>query len=622
MLDCAVIKRMDNGTKLRVSFASYFFLLLTVSVSTLLLAARIHAAFDPADDPVLAHAAERVLHGQRPHVDFHDVYSGGLSYLGAASFKMFGTTLLAPRIVLLLFSIPAIAAIWYIASRMLGASAASLVTLLAAAWSVPQYPCPTASWYMLYFVIFATAALFCYVETRNWRWIFAAGLFAGIAILFKVTGIYAVAGGMLFLLFDEQSAQAEDGMRCLSAFSVVVAALLLLFCGGLVFLVHTHPQSAEYYHFVLPGAVLSALLIYREWRSQHLPTVARVRALTDRLLPFLTGAFIAIAAYLAPYMAAGHVGLWFHDVFIAPFARVHSDYFDPLSPIAALLSLPIFGIVAFDTWLRSGKERKIAMAGLCLGCVAAIYLSVRYPFFAGLTWFSAATAIPLLSIVAVVLLIRAGSGGKSTSRFLLLVAMTAMCSLNQYPFSRPIYFCYVAPLLILSIAALVAIREHPGPSLMAPVAAFFLVFAVAVLMPNQIYSRGLTLHPDAQKAFSIPRASGVRGTAGVVDVYERVCIEIAAHGGSGSIYAGPDAAGLYFLTGRENPTPILFEFLAGDDARPDRILAAIDRARVGVVAINHAIHIPSDPMPAELLNGLRSRFPESKTIGNFEVRWR
>ena len=102
---------MDKGTQPRAKSATCFFLLLTVSVSTLLLAARIRAAFDPADDPVLAHAAERVLHGQRPHVDFHDVYSGGLSYLGAASFKMFGTTLLAPRIMLLLFFVPAVAAI-------------------------------------------------------------------------------------------------------------------------------------------------------------------------------------------------------------------------------------------------------------------------------------------------------------------------------------------------------------------------------------------------------------------------------------------------------------------------------------------------------------------------------
>jgi hypothetical protein len=617
-----LLKGMDNGIQPRATFASYFFLLLTVFVSTLLLAARIHDGFDPADDPVLAHAAERVLHGERPQVDFHDVYAGALSHVGAASFEMFGTALLAPRIMLLLFFVPAVAALWYIASKMLGPAAASLVTLLAAAWSVPQYPCPNGSWYMLYFAIFATAALFCFVETRRRRWIFAAGAFAGIAILFKVTGLYVVAGGMLFLLFDEQTCEPAEGKVRLSGFSVLVVGLLLLFCGALVFLVRSHSGPAEYYHFVLPGSALSALLVYREWESRHVPSVSRLQALAGRLLPFLVGACIPIAAYLMPYMVAGQVGVWFHGVFVAPFARVNSAHWAPIGPIAVLLSLPIFGLIAFDIGLRGEKDRRIALAGSCLGCAAAMYLAFRSPYFAGLTWLSVATAIPLLSVIAVVLLLGTKCRGKSTSQFLLLVAMTAMCSLNQYPFSAPIYFCYVAPLLILAMTALVAIRPHPGPSIVVPAALFFLVFAVAILMPNQIYSKGLTLHPDVQKAFSIPRARGIRGSIDVVERYERVCDEIAAHGGSGPIYAGPDASGLYFLTGRKNPTPVLFDFLAGDDDRPDRILADIDRAQVGVVAINHAIRIPSGPMPAELLNALRSRFPESKTIDNFEIRWK
>lgn len=613
---------MDKGTQSGSRFASYFLLLLTVSVSTLLLAARIRAAFDPADDPVEAHAAERVLHGERQHVDFHDVYTGGLSYLDAASFKMFGTNLLAPRIMLLLFFTPAVAAIWYIASIMLGPAAASMVTLLAAVWSVPLYPSPIASWYMLFFAIFTTAALFCYIETHHRRWIFAAGVFAGIAILFKITGLYAVAGGMLFLLFDEQSNQATDGKGRLSVFSAIVTGLLLLFCCALVLLVRAHPGPAAYYHFVLPGVVLSTLLIYRDRQSRHVPSISRVQALAGRMLPFLAGLVIPVTAFLVPYIVMGRVGSLIQDVFVAPFARVHSAYWAPINPIAVLLSLPVFGLMALDAGIRKQKDRQIAMAISCLGCAAALYLSLRFPYFTGLTWLSAAASIPLLSVVAVALLMRTRSGDKRTSRLLLLVAVIAMCSLNQYPFSAPIYFCYVAPLLILAMSALTVIRPHSKPSIVAPVAVFFLVFALAVLMPNQIYSKGLTLHPDVQKAFSMPRASGVRGSIDVVERYERVCDEIAAHGGSGSIYAGPDSSGLYFLTGRENPTPVLFDFLAGDDDRPDRILADIERARVGVVVINHAIRIPSGPMPPELLNALRSRFPESKTIDNFEIRWK
>jgi dolichyl-phosphate-mannose-protein mannosyltransferase len=613
---------MDNGTQARTKIVCYFFLLLTVSVSILLLAARIHEGFDPSDDPVLAHAAERVLHGERPHVDFRDVYTGALSYLDAASFRIFGTNLLAPRIMLLIFFAPAVAAIWYAASRMLRPAAASMVTLLAVVWSVPLYPSPIASWYLLYFAIFATAALFGYLENRKRRWVFAAGVFAGIAILFKITGIYLVAAGMLFLLFDEQSDPIAKGQRRLSAMSVAVTGLLLLFCGALVLLVRSHAGPAEYYHFVLPGTALSALLIYREWHSEAMPSVSRTRGIAGRLLPFLAGVSTPIAAFLVPYIAARQVGPLLQDVLIAPFTRLHSTYWAPIGPIAALLSLPIFELIAINAALRNEASRRIAMAGSCIGCGLALYLSLRYPYFAFLTWLSAAASIPLLSVIAAVSLSRLASGGKNTSRLLLLVAMTAMCSLNQFPFSAPIYFCYVAPLLILAMAALVAVRPYAGPSIVAPVAAFFLVFAVAVLMQNQIYSKGLTLRPDVLKAFAIPRAGGIRGSTAIVDRYQRVCTEITAHG-AGPIYAGPDSSGLYFLTGRENATPILWEFLAGEDARPDRVLADIDRAGVNVVVINHSTQENySGPMPSELLSALQSRFPESKMIDYFEIRWK
>jgi hypothetical protein len=48
----------------------------------------------PHDEGILAQAAERILHGEMPHRDFDDPYTGGLSYLNAAGFRMLGTNLL------------------------------------------------------------------------------------------------------------------------------------------------------------------------------------------------------------------------------------------------------------------------------------------------------------------------------------------------------------------------------------------------------------------------------------------------------------------------------------------------------------------------------------------------
>src|SRR6266478_5548255 len=49
------------------------------------------------DDGALAQSAERVLHGEMPHRDFDETYSGLLDYMHAGAFALFGTRLLSLR---------------------------------------------------------------------------------------------------------------------------------------------------------------------------------------------------------------------------------------------------------------------------------------------------------------------------------------------------------------------------------------------------------------------------------------------------------------------------------------------------------------------------------------------
>src|SRR5256885_8187755 len=70
----------------------------------------------PHDEGILAQAAERTLHGEMPHRDFNDPYTGGLSYLNAGAFKVLGTNLLTLRIVLFSFFLLWVPAI-YVAAR-------------------------------------------------------------------------------------------------------------------------------------------------------------------------------------------------------------------------------------------------------------------------------------------------------------------------------------------------------------------------------------------------------------------------------------------------------------------------------------------------------------------------
>src|SRR5580704_7760351 len=240
---------------------------LVCMAAVLLLAARLHYGFLPEDDPALSYLGERTLQGGLPNVDFYDNYTGGQSFLNAFAIHLFGARLIAPRIMLLLFFIPWVLAIWYLASRITSAMNALLLTLLAAVWSVPVYPAAFASWYNLYFATFGTAALFRYLETRSRRWLFLAGVWGGLSILAKLFGLYFVASLFLFLLFDEQRSSAvadEQRNSDRRAYPIFVTLALAAFITALVKLVSSADRSygasavaGRYYHFVLPIAAVS-----------------------------------------------------------------------------------------------------------------------------------------------------------------------------------------------------------------------------------------------------------------------------------------------------------------------------------------------------------------------------
>ena len=85
----------------------------------------------PADDGTLSQSALRVLQGQLPHRDFAEIYTGGLSFIHALAFRVFGVNLMSLRICVFLFFLAWLPAVYYIALRFTSAIAAGLITLLA-----------------------------------------------------------------------------------------------------------------------------------------------------------------------------------------------------------------------------------------------------------------------------------------------------------------------------------------------------------------------------------------------------------------------------------------------------------------------------------------------------------
>src|SRR5437588_5714567 len=162
------------------------------AVSGLYTAHLLKRGWVPYDEGTLGQSAERALQGQLPHRDFDDPYTGGLTYLNALAFSTLGTNSASPRIVMFIFFMAFVPAVYAIASRFTSPVGAGGATLLSVAWSMPNYSAALPSWYNLFFAVFGAAAGLRYLETNRRWWIFLAGLCGGVSCLFKIVGLYFV----------------------------------------------------------------------------------------------------------------------------------------------------------------------------------------------------------------------------------------------------------------------------------------------------------------------------------------------------------------------------------------------------------------------------------------------
>ena len=268
----------------------------------------------PTDDGTLGQSALRVFQGQLPHRDFGEIYTGGLSLIHALAFRAFGVNLMSLRVCVFLFFLAWIPAVYYIALRFSSALGASAITLLAVAWSYPNYPAAMPSWYNLFFATFGAAALLRYLEVRNRRWLFVAGMCGGASVLIKVIGAYYIAGALLFLAFLEQSESAREvpagsDEALLGSntwvYRIFSLGALLLFLATLVNVLHTRLGTNELYEFVLPSASVAGLIVLGE-RGVRAPAKQRFRTMFRALIPFLCGLAAPVIVFLLPYLRSGN----------------------------------------------------------------------------------------------------------------------------------------------------------------------------------------------------------------------------------------------------------------------------------------------------------------------------
>jgi Dolichyl-phosphate-mannose-protein mannosyltransferase len=584
----------------------------------------------PSDAGMLAQSAERVLHGQVPFRDFIEVYTGGLTFLNAFAFRLFGANLLSIRIPIFILFLGWVPVVYFIARRFAGPLAAGFVTLLAVAWSLPNYTEAMASWYNLFFATFGAAALLRYVETRRRRWLWTAGLCGGFSIAAKITGLYFIAAGLLFFAFREQGLTPQMAGRTRERgrlYRPFLIACLGVFLAVLLDAVWLRPGSAEFAHFVLPGACLAALLLWREDQRPAGPDGPRFRHLFSMALPFIAGALIPVGALLVWFARMGAIRNFFAGTALAmrhirwaASEPIHSPGVFGLAPALIVFLLAC----SPDHALRRLADRG---APVILGAtLLAAWKSVVVYEMVG---FSAPLVIPLLAVAALVWLRRSLALPQATIEpIFLLVSVCVLCALVQFPFPQAIFFNFVAPLVILALLALASLRRRApgGKAAMAALAAFYLVFALWLGTPGFLVTNGLGRHRNPEmQALPFARAGGIRLAAPAEQEYARLIPLIRAHARGPYIYAAPDCPEVYFLSGFRNPTRTIFEFRDPDfldvPARTERVLRAIGEHNVSVVVILDKPQF-SGPLPVGLRAALDAQFPQSARADQFEVRWR
>src|ERR1035437_99924 len=451
----------------KFSARGWLWLALVFVLSALYMAQELKRGWVPPDEGTLAESAERVLHGELPHRDYHEGYTGGLAYLNAAAFQVFGTNLASMRYMLFLFFLTWVPAVYYVASRFVSAPVAGAVTLLAVAWGPPNYAAAMPSWYNLFFATFGLAALLRYIEVQTGRWLLVAGLCGGVSILFKLPGLYFVAGALLFLLLREQMAPSTTAPNRRESlwYRFFLLAIVLLYEALLFGLLRTVANIATYLYFWVPELTIGGAVFWHEFHAARNRSHRFYDLLRDLTL-FGAGVAVPIAVFLVPYSLTGDVALLMRDMYAVSSGMIVQVNIRPSVQWfleGSVVNLLLIGVVLITRSITAPTLWEVVLLGVppALLIPSVLLLTHQAPGFYQLVWSTIWVLAPFVVMLGVGMLAHRARLDRlepaQHQRLFLTLSVTAGCSLIQFPYTAPIYFCYIAPLVWLSATAVVSI---------------------------------------------------------------------------------------------------------------------------------------------------------------------
>lgn len=564
------------------------------------------------DEGLLGHTAELTLAGNTPHVEFQDVYTGLLSHINASSFKLFGINLASLRIPLLIGSTMT-AIVWYlIALRMVSPVVAGVVTLTSVAWSFPNYFAALPSWYVLMTASWTTWTLIKFHETSSQRYILLAALFSGLAILFKIVGLYLVAASLFVIwISPAKHLQAESDRQPKTnphlILSVCLAGIFTLIVG---LLIQKHLSLSTVAYFLIPlGAAMAIVLKSSQRFTLDLKNTVR------NCLLFGVTVCVPLFTFALPYILQGNLDNLMDGLLELPKARL--DYAAALPPngVWCLASIPILLLTIFENKIPRSMilplTATIALCGACLCMLASTPLVYQSTFVA------IQCSLPAIAV---------GAWYCHRKRELpmpaiILVIVSACLGITQYPYSSGIYFCYCAPFVLLTLIGLIGRTTTYDKPLWLTLIVFLAAFAVARVNytnPRLIGSR--SQHFDNNRSLQTTRAK-LKIESSLQQEYNSFLQIIEEQTSiNEAILAGPDCPQFYFLSGRQNPTPQCYDlfraYQLGGQSELETELKHLIEARDIQLVIHNQNPEFSKPYSPDFISWLESWGERSPSVGS------
>lgn len=596
----------------------------SVASAAALLIGRLDQGWFPHDDGSLAHSAERVVAGELPHRDFADLYTGLLSFTNAAVFSLVGEDLFNLRLPLFVLFLAFAGCFFALAQRLVSPAWAFVATLFAIAWSVPIYPAPMPSWYLLFLSTIGMYTIVRFFETGRRRWLFLAGICGGISMAIKIVGVWYVAAVLLALLtaplLSDATTRSSRQRSRKHAAIVILTALLAL--GLVVAVLSGRLGAGEVVGLLVPVTALCGAVALVGLRAWAAPLRGPGGATLREVAVFLAGVGAPVALFVAPYALTGSVGDLVEGVLVTPQSRFEFASSSMPHPATLLRALPVMALLLVRSRVSERRRNLIDVAAGAVIVLLALTAASQPSY--SIIWGTTRALAPFVFALGVLAILRRGQAPPDVQPavVVLVVLVGGFSMLIQFPFAVSLYFIYVAPLVLL--AAIASLRRVGGAGGLLPgvVLIALVVFGIRQLDHQTLSSLGHEYRVEPRLVILDDDRASVRVRPEVKRAYEGVLQLVTQHRPIGRpIFAGPDAPEIYFLTRLRNPTPSILDFLdASGTTRGSRLIRLLREEDVRVVVLNLAPR-QSPPLAPATIERIRSIYRDGERVGRFEVRW-